>query len=384
MHARLRNSIFKLLDSKREVERELVYNKLSHGDMCKMATITKDMRLPLHGIGLSQVIKSELLKEMSDPFENKEPKEMDKKRELLVIVEEMRIVSLELSKTCVSTLSDCSDTILKYSVSPRSWKSTIFWPFPRISLSRFKNKTDDLNLETCQHLAQRLENDIARFEEKSKHTSYMLSNLSIKEYQEQFEGPVQNILLFHFSILEFANKLHSLVKFIEEIDTTRKTCRVWFPKLSFRKWFRSNGMNPTVGVNLSSGSADPGRSAKNTGSFDMTVSQTMVETGSREFSDDTDLVGSCDQRGIIYPRDPDVNPPETILERFFYHVYRIFKWCQSMEVVFSLKCSAGFVLLSLMALLPQSANWFFQWQGAWSTNSQMTWMIPLAGMFFTT
>jgi hypothetical protein len=49
-----------------------------------------------------------------------------------------------------------------------------------------------------------------------------------------------------------------------------------------------------------------------------------------------------------------------------------------------LKCSAGFVLLSLMALLPQSANWFFQWQGAWSTNSQMTWMIPLAGMFFTT
>jgi hypothetical protein len=212
----------------------------------------------------------------------------------------------------------------------------------------------------------------------------MLSNLSIKEYQEQFEGPVQNILLFHFSIMEFANKLHSLVKFIEEVDTTRKTCRFWFPKLSFRKWFRSNGMNPTVGVNLSSGPADPGRSAKNTGSFDMTVSQTMVETGSREFSDDTDLVGSCDQRGIIYPRDPDVNPPETILERFFYHVYRIFKWCQSMEVFFSLKCSAGFVLLSLMALLPQSANWFFQWQGAWSTNSQMTWMIPLAGMFFTT
>ncbi|KAI8877640.1 hypothetical protein K501DRAFT_260071 [Backusella circina FSU 941] len=384
LHARLQNSVLKLIDAKRELQREVILNKLSHDDIRSITRLVKMMRLPLHGIGLSQLMKSERLQKTTDPFANSKEFNSEERRELVETVREMRSVAQELSDTCVATLSACNDRLMKYCLPTRSWTSTIFWPFPRIFISDYRKAPENLDSESSQSLSDRLDNVIGRFEEKSKHTSYLLSTLSIKDYQQRFDGPVQNILLFHYSILQHANQLRSFVACVENIDVSRTRRRLWFPQLAFKKWFRSMDVNPNIGVNISSNTGQPGTSTANTGGNDLTLSKTMTNTNPNEFAEEANLVGSRSQRGTIYPRDPDVNPPETTMERFFYQFHKIFEWFQSMETIFALKCATGFVLLSLPAFFAQSSGWFFQWRGQWATITLMMWMIPIAGMFFLT
>jgi hypothetical protein len=385
LHSRLQNSVLKLIDAKRELQREVILNKLSHDDVSSITRLVKMMRLPLHGIGLSQLMKSERLQEKTDLFDSKECDTSDERRELMETVREMKSVTQELSDICVMTLSECNSRLMKYCVPARTWKSTLLWPFPRIFISDYRKAPGNSDSESPERLSERLDIAIGRFEEKSKHTSYLLSaGLSTEDYKQQFVGPVQNILLFHYSILQHANQLRSLVACVENIDTSRTRRRLWFPRLSLKKWFRSGDVNPNIGVNISSNTGGPGLDGTTTGGNDLSLSKTMTNTNPNEFAEEANLVGSRSQRGTIYPRDPDVNPPETATERFFYNFHKIFEWFQSMETIFALKCATGFVLLSLPAFFPQSSVWFFQWRGQWATITLMMWMIPIAGMFFLT
>ncbi|KAI8371963.1 hypothetical protein EDC96DRAFT_439303 [Choanephora cucurbitarum] len=109
---------------------------------------------------------------------------------------------------------------------------------------------------------------------------------------------------------------------------------------------------------------------------DLTLCQTTTRN---DFADTTD--GLVRQKKATYPRDPDVNPPETASEKFFYALYRFIEWLKSPDCAFSLKTAAGFVLISLPAFLPESATWFFAWRGQWATITLMMWMIPVTGMF---
>ncbi|KAI9486242.1 MAG: hypothetical protein EXX96DRAFT_516153 [Benjaminiella poitrasii] len=169
--------------------------------------------------------------------------------------------------------------------------------------------------------------------------------------------------------MEHAKHLKELVVCIETIEATRTRRRLWLPRLPLHKWFRSH----TVDANL--GAPAPN---ENTGSNDLTLTQTLTRTGDVEREEDRELVVGRRR----YPRDPDVNPPETPLEHFFYGLYRVFVWFRGLDAVFALKTAGGFVLLSLPAYLPQSSGWFFAWRGQWATITLLLWMIPIAGMFF--
>ncbi|KAI8991729.1 hypothetical protein BDF20DRAFT_812473 [Mycotypha africana] len=100
--------------------------------------------------------------------------------------------------------------------------------------------------------------------------------------------------------------------------------------------------------------------------------------------DNSDWIKGRNKTGTLYSRDPDVDPPATLIERFWYGLYKIVKWIESEECIFAVKTAGGFVLLSLPAYLPQSAGWFFNWKGQWATITLMMWAIPLTGQFYFT
>ncbi|KAI7897489.1 uncharacterized protein BX663DRAFT_444994 [Cokeromyces recurvatus] len=165
---------------------------------------------------------------------------------------------------------------------------------------------------------------------------------------------------------------------MEEIETRRTRRQLWFPQLPLRKWFQSR----TVDANLGGTQVTTSANSETQQGTDLTLTQTMTKPDALDQQGTTKFALGGRDHG--YLRDPDVNPPETSLEFFFYNMYRLILWFQSMDVVFALKTAAGFVLLSLPAYLPQSVGWFFAWRGQWATITLLLWMLPIVGMFFVT
>ncbi|KAG1060665.1 hypothetical protein G6F42_027898 [Rhizopus arrhizus] len=69
LHARLQGSVLSLIDSKREVQREILWSRMSQKDISLVTRLVKQLRPPLHGIGLSLLANkrdhTELLFEMN-------------------------------------------------------------------------------------------------------------------------------------------------------------------------------------------------------------------------------------------------------------------------------------------------------------------------------
>ncbi|KAI8639572.1 hypothetical protein BD408DRAFT_349684 [Parasitella parasitica] len=186
--------------------------------------------------------------------------------------------------------------------------------------------------------------------------------------------------------MEHALQLRSLVACVESIEATRTTRRLWFPRLKLRKWFRSLSVNANIGVQVGTATSGPETGTSGAAGLgnELTLSQTMTRPDNIDADDDIELVCRRNRQGKAYPRDPDVNPPETAFESFFYKLHKIVAWSKSVEAAFAFKTSAGFTLLSLPAFIASSATWFFAWRGQWATITLMLWMFPMAGMFFFT
>lgn len=400
LHARLQNSILTLINCKREVQREVLFNRLSHKDISNITRIVKQMRDPLHGIGLSLISKTDRVTDIKKPYfasvMDEEPTEY--KKEFLVHLEEMKKVAQELSDTCVLALGECNDRLMEFSGKPRSLKSTLLWPFPRIFLSDYyksKNATEKEQQEArSQSLSQRLDQVIAKYHEEQKKSKFFFIEPDSKKFEDRFNSLLQIIYLFQFNLVEHANHLRSLVVLVESIEATRTSRRFWLPRLSLAKWFRSTGVDPHLGTQIGSAdsqahdSSNDGindmHNANSGGNDDLGLTQTMTRPDLLNVSDDVELTGLRNTQGTVFPRDPDVNPPDTAFELVFYNLYKYTRWMKSMEAAFALKTAGGYVLLSLPAFLPQSASWFFAWRGQWATITLMMWMFPMAGMFLFT
>ncbi|KAI7892507.1 uncharacterized protein EV154DRAFT_441374 [Mucor mucedo] len=176
------------------------------------------------------------------------------------------------------------------------------------------------------------------------------------------------------------------------MEAKRTKRRLWIPHLTLRKYFRSTDVNPSMGGPVGSvpgsngaaggGGGGGGGEANHEMSTDLNLTQTMSRHDMlNNYVEDVELAGSRNQKGTLFSRDPDINPPETAFERFFYKVHIYSQWMSSIDAMFALKTSAGFVLLSLPAFLPQSYAWFFAQHGQWATVTLMMWMFPMAGMF---
>lgn len=378
LHARLQNSILKLIDCKREVQKEILFNRLSQNDIKDITRLVKSMRTPLHGIGLGLITKTERLAGVHPPnFSTALASDNEQRKQFTEGLSEMRAVSQELADTCVMALNECNDRLRKFSGRPRSLKSTFLWPFPRIFLSDYRQPVKEEESQ-IQRLSERLDAVLQKYDQKARRSKfvYVESSDSPRDFELRFNSLLQTMYLFRFNLREHALHLRELVVCVEEIEATRTRRRLWLPHLPLRKYFRSMAVDANMGTTT----ADEVDAVvpESTG---LTLSQTMSRPDALELQEDIQLVRGNSK---VYPRDPDVNAPTTALEKFFFYVYKFVGWCRSLDVAFSFKTAGGFVLLSLPAYLPQSAGWFFEWRGQWATITLMIWMFPMTGMFFFT
>lgn len=377
LHARLQNSVLKLIDTKREVHREVLFNRLAHEDISDLTRLVKTMRSPLHGIGLSLIMKKDSFSEDKPYFASNNTNLSEHKKEFLTNLDELRKVSQELSDTCVSVLQECRDRLVtKYGGRPRSLKSTLLWPFPRIFLSDYKQKQSE---DSAPALTERLEAAIEKYKLKHKTSTFVFIEPNSKTFEDRFNGSLQIMYLFQYNLMEHANHLRSMVALVENIEKKRVNRKFSLPHTSLRKYFRSTNISPDI-TGQAGTNVDPAGSNNMDNSNDLDLTNTMTRHG--DAIDSVELTGLRNQKGVIYPRDPDVNPPITKFELFFYKIHIYTRWMKSVEAVFAIKTSIGFVLLSLPAFLPGSADWFFAWRGQWATITLMMWMFPMAGMFF--
>lgn len=388
LHAHLQNSILKLIDTKREVQREVLFNRISQSDISDITRIVKTMRTPLHGIGLSLITKAERLKKLNRSHFGglAEDNHSEHKQQFLEGLEEMRKISQELTDTCVMALGECNERLMTFSGKPRSLKSTILWPFPRIYLKDYHRSKKVIQQQEQEHmhmqsLSDRLDQVIAKYEAEARKSSRIFIEPGSDQFEERFNSILQIIYLFQYNLKEHALQLKALVACVENLEKSRITRQFWLPHLSLRKWCRSLDTNANLGGQVGSAVNGPDASSMTNGGNDLTLCQTMTKTEAAVGEKGVGLVGKTNGRGQVYPRDPDVNPPETAVEQFFYGIFKFIYWLKSLESVFAIKTAGGFVLLSLPAFLPQSAGWFFAWRGQWATVTLMMWMFPMAGMF---
>lgn len=363
------------------MQREILFNKLSQQDIKDVTRLVKSMRTPLHGIGLSLITKAERLSGVRPPyFSTALETDNEHRKQFLEGLFEMRAVSQELADTCVMTLNECNERLLKFSGRPRSIKSTFLWPFPRIFLSDYRKPAVPASETRTQSLSERLDLIIKKYDEKSRRSSYIYVEPDAKEFEHRFNSLLQIIYLFRFNLREHAFQLRELVTCIENIEMTRTKRRLWVPRIPLRKFFRSMAVDANIGT-----TTVPAQTGADAVAGDgLTLTQTITRPDALDRQEDIQLVHHQNPQGKVYPRDPDVNPPESVKERFFLYVYQFIQWCKSIDTFFCFKTAGGFVLLSLPAYLPQSAAWFFAWRGQWATITLMLWMFPMAGMFFFT
>ncbi|KAG0929547.1 hypothetical protein G6F30_011974 [Rhizopus arrhizus] len=340
LHARLQGSVLSLIDSKREVQREILWSRMSQKDISLVTRLVKQLRPPLHGIGLSLLAN---------------------KRDHTELLFEMNKAGQALTDLCVEILDDCNRRLMILGGSrPRTLTSTLLWPFPRLFFSTTKQPTPMARSEWIA----RLDEAVERYETEARSLSKLTDAKRV--FAELFDPTFQAVHHFQFNLIEHTQHLREWIALVERLESTRPSRRLWFPHLGLRKYFLRRQREDANMGGLTSNDVQ--------GPADLALSRTMTVPDSLEREDP--------ESKLFYHRDPDVNPPETFSEHFFHRLYKIIQWCQTVETTFAFKTAAGFVLLTLPAFLPQSAAWFFAWRGQWATVTLMMWMSPMTGVFF--
>lgn len=356
LRTKLQKTFIKLIDQQHNVEFTVIYSRFSQGDMAKLTQKVKDMRTPLHGIGMSLLMKHKRSRN-TELYETKE----DKMYPNVPIYKEITPTTQSLTEACATSLQSCVERIERFKAPPRSLLSTVLWPFPRLFTRTRYAEPNQLHQDI---LTQRL----ATYEAAVR-------DWRIKHVEINHQPVTRQVAyLFQFNMVQFASSVHAFTDVLEEMDHLRRNKRLWMPCLSWRRWLKpslsnkaqfGNQVNPRISsIAESTYSTDDDSHAH--------LEEVVVEHAN------ICLMNMNDKPG---PRDPDVDAPVTYRERFFNHIIHFIDWLYSLSTVFALKAAGGFILLSLPAYLPQSVGWFTSWGGQWVANTLLMWMIPIAGMF---
>ncbi|KAI8391640.1 uncharacterized protein BYT42DRAFT_557576 [Radiomyces spectabilis] len=373
LHACLQGSVLVLIDCKRAVQRDVLYSYMSSKDISDLTKLVKHMRNPLHGIGLSVIQKKAYLdiKEPSPYLMQGKEEDQDA---FLEVLGDIKPVCQELSDAAQAALTECIDRLDKYSRSPRSNLNSLLWPFPRIFFPR-KEKNEDKEREkgTTTNALKRLRAALDRFNALPSSAFKRFCGVEHDENIPSY-GPLYLLFLYQFNLKEHALQVKSLLKFMEQTDQKRQHRRIWFPRMSVKKWFRSNDVDP----NLGGDNDDYGQQGM--GGTDLTLVRTLTRNNT-DLEDHRHsmhpIVG-----GKYYKRDPDVDPPVTPVERFFYGLHLVCAWFMETNTFFAFKTAVAVVLFAIPAFYAPSASWFFNWRGQWAMITMVLWMFPMTGMFF--
>ncbi|KAL7310317.1 hypothetical protein PS15m_009833 [Mucor circinelloides] len=373
LRAKLQGALIKLVDSQHDAEFIVFYSRLSQSDIRNVTQKVKEMRTPLHGIGVSLLCKHEtaLTGDEKDQTQRNTPVDMELER-----------ATDDLIQASITALKECSLRVDTFKERPRSLKSTILWPFPRLFVSK-PTHTIEYTMSS-----ENMEPFISAFEDATQ--KWRLENNSKQNMTQQVA------YLFQFNLLGFANSIQSIASLIEKLDLTRPQKRkFWFPKMSLRSWLKPSvsnkaqlggQINSRISIAESSlygGSSTDDNDFRKEQDSELGLTHSMPPSKFEQENGQEEDAYVCAMNRISRPcpRDPDADAPITVTERFFSQLSKFFDWIYSMETIFAAKTAAGFIILSIPAYLPQSVGWFTSWGGQWVANTLLMWMIPMAGMF---
>lgn len=400
LHDRLHGTILALIDSKRAVHREIMLSRLSGQDISELTRIVKDMRPSLHGIGLGQLLRARAHDLPLDDDDDEQADAYEDRQMLLDAFSEVRAAFQEISDTCVRATSECIERLKRFdNAAGRSTLSSILWPFPKIL--NINHPIRRRRQQQSQAAGQKPISSSQLDETVGKLDAQVGQLLLATVHADKtsttrlwhFRG-IHLLSMYRYNLREYCARISELLRFVEHLERTRTTRRMRFPTAkSLRKRFQNSeniGVDPHLGGEPHEyGQQSPGLS--------------LVRTNTRHDHHDALLVPSNDIRTTtttspsspvapppsttkkkMYHRDPDVDPPATPLQRFWYSLYRVRTWFIETDTFFAFKTAAGTVLLALPAFLAQSASWYMQWRGQWALIVLMLWMFPMTGMFFYT
>ncbi|KAI9251490.1 hypothetical protein BDA99DRAFT_563757 [Phascolomyces articulosus] len=409
LHDRLQGSTLLLIDCKRAVHRDILYSRLSGKDTSKLTQMVKDMRNPLHGIGLCQILKGDFdrkfQKEEKGDSSNGSgsedssmiEKEMEaEKKALFDAIGELHSILEQLSDACHDTLNDCVARLKGFhGASNRTTLNSILWPFPRLfssmdfidqkkrsSMSK-KKKFDEEKQEYTDlpyHAeSQQLKSLIDRLNQQASQSVSKLWSLHPEKPLKRHVGALNLFSTYRYHLTEYAKHLATFVEFVEELESTRSKRRLWMPSVkSVKKYFRAGEMDP----HMQSGEIIDNEQANNNTAVDLVRTQTRQNSIVDPESASTFALRK--EGGKLYFRDPDVDPPTTPMQRMFYKLYLVRNWFLEPDTFLSFKTTIGTILLALPVFLPHSAAWYITNHGQWAMIILMMWMFPMSGMFFYT
>ncbi|KAF7725934.1 hypothetical protein EC973_009171 [Apophysomyces ossiformis] len=342
LYARLQSNLLLLIDCKRAVQRELLYTHLSSKDISLLTRRVKEMSAPLHGVGHSLITKKDCFHHPESCF-----LEQVDCTALATSIQSSQAVCQALSEACIAAVTECIQRLGKFHASPRTNLNSMLWPFPRLFTS-------------------------TRGETQDTQPSSMLPNLHLAIMQFDNHMPNDNALQllplhYQFNLREHATHVKALVELIDHLEETRRRRRLWLPAISLKKWFRSDEFDREVGGYQSDTDMMGGDALVRT------LSKNDVADGSAEWSNTK--TGKC-----VVP-DPDVSPPVSKVEWFFYGLHSIRTWFMQQDTFFAFKTAVGVVLLAIPSWRIESAGWYYDWRGQWAMINVVLWMFPMTGTF---
>ncbi|KAI8086522.1 uncharacterized protein BX664DRAFT_159289 [Halteromyces radiatus] len=393
LHSKMLDSVLILIDSKRAVQREILYSYLSSKDCSKITKIVKQMRAPLHGIGFSLLKKKEGLG--LDDAENEQDAftyiVTDQERQAFNdALTDLIPLYTEMASLCHVILMTTSDRFSKFGNSPRSATTTFLWPFIRFNIFkrwRQNKSTNDNDLEKdTTNTTLEYKNNLDRLgklvaEMEAIATPGMITFLETIHLQEDKDpryGLLYVLFCYQMNLKAHSTNIIELAETLIQLEHDRPSKRFWLPSITLKKWFQSSVLDPQDG-----------------GDNPTSSDQGLIRTRTRpDALDDDNLAASSRldtknykekksrKKAKFLHLDPDLYPPSNKIERFFFSLHLFKKWCFSINTFFAFKTAVAVVLLSIPAYRREDVGWYNEWQGRWAQITLVLWLFPMAGMFY--
>ncbi|CAG8468788.1 11848_t:CDS:2, partial [Dentiscutata heterogama] len=367
LYRNLQDNILNLDIAKKDAQHEVSYSKIGPEDLLDINKTVKSLHSILEGLALSGVIEEELMKDGQEGIieiriedkcdhasifdqvtlttyadESPSPSSVatatGSEEDLTKLLEIIRPICTDLSETCQMCLADCMERVEHFKHNCHDpWYRKI-WPFNlKATPSHVQNITDDP--------LEQLHAAIAKFE------NTRVEGLDRLFRDKEIISPVPQrvlllILLFEKSLKTFAEDLCFLIGTIKILEIQRQSRKFWHPPIPFFK--RTRDVGGTEEEHLK-----------------------FFESNTRE--DEKEEL----ENEILF--DPDVTQPTTSCQRFWYKLWIIRNWFNTIYAKFAMKNTLVVTALCIPAFLPNSYVWFNFNHGQWAIISAVLSFSPTTG-----
>ncbi|KAI7885827.1 hypothetical protein K492DRAFT_2038 [Lichtheimia hyalospora FSU 10163] len=371
LHDRLQNNTLTLIDCKRAVHRDILFSRINAQDISKLTQLTKTLQSPLYGIGVSHIVKDDICNSESD----------HQITMLKDTIQEINHVFEPVAEACYGATINIIERLHElHDSKPRSTLNSILWPFPRLFTfnKRQQHDPEKAGNESAKYTAEGLSNIL--------HQCNSVDWWAVVAPLQQHHEPLSLYVVsfYRHQLSNYCQRLISLLEFIEQVESIRKRRRLWIPShKAIRKWFQrthqdvnhdgTDGMNEETLVT--------GLSLVRTNTRTETYEQQQQQP--RRPSTILSPASHSNTRKTMYYRDPDVDPPTTRMQRFWFKMHRLYSWLLQPQTFFAFKAAGGCCVLALPFYLPWTVDWYMEWRGNWALIILQVWASSsMSGLFF--